>query len=254
MIIVKLLIKMNDKEKRTFLLRLSTDAQAFSFQGKKEEALKCYDDILAKYPDEMPAVYGKGMVHYEFNEFQEALDYFDQILANNENETDSLYAKGSILSTIGRNEDALEILNKVLKINPRMDIAWLAKGYVMLELDKAEEAISCFKKVDELGHGLDVSNGKGHAYRKMNKLQEAKEWYNRAYKLDPYDPEALFGLGIVEFESQNLKDAQEFLYKSVIQDEQNLDAWEVLAKIYKKTKQNEKEKVAIDKIKELKKQ
>ena len=49
---------LEDKEKRDLYLELTTDAQSLMYQGKKKEAIECYDKILAKYPDDTSVIYG----------------------------------------------------------------------------------------------------------------------------------------------------------------------------------------------------
>ncbi|MGC9781508.1 MAG: tetratricopeptide repeat protein [Candidatus Heimdallarchaeota archaeon] len=241
----------NEREKRAFLLEMTTDAQSFIRHGKKEKALECYEKILEKYPEETRAIYGKGMTHYEFDELQEAMKFFDQVLALKPNDIDSLYAKGSVLSNLGRNEEAFDLFNKILALDKKLSFVWLAKGYTLLDLEKSEQALDCFEKVSELGRSNDALTGKGHAYRKIEKFKEASKNYSEAIKLDPYDPEALFGLGVIEFENKNNKKALEYLYKCVVQDDDNADAWKVLAELYKILNQEDNVKIALDKIKEL---
>ncbi|MHA1462343.1 MAG: tetratricopeptide repeat protein [Candidatus Heimdallarchaeota archaeon] len=241
-----------NKEKRAFLLNMSTDAQSFIYQGKKDEALQCFDKILEKYPEEIPAIYGKGMTYFEFDELEQAIDQFDIALEIDPNEVDSLYAKGAILSSIGKNQEALTLLEKTIELEPKLHIAWLAKGYIFLDEKKYEEAIICFSKVEELGQKETVYVGKGHALRKLDKFEEAVTNYKLAISIDPYDAEALLGLGAIEYRNKNLKKALDYLYKSVVQDEEIIEAWETLAEVYKLLKKPDKEKIARDKLKTLK--
>lgn len=243
----------NNKEKRTFLLSLTSDARSFIHHGEKEKALACYDKILAKYPEEYSAIYGKGMVFYEFGEIEKALELFDEVLEHNPDEIDTLYAKGAILRTMDEPEQAISFLDKVLKQNPDYYIATMAKGYALMDLNKLEESLACFEQLENTNLQEIVLNGKGHALRKLQKLQEARKHFEKAIKLDPYDWDALFGLGLIEYAEKNLKKAREFLSKSVIQEEENLEAWEVLEKIFIETEDFEREKAAKEKIKALKK-
>ncbi|HUT80949.1 MAG TPA: tetratricopeptide repeat protein [Candidatus Bathyarchaeia archaeon] len=242
-----------EKEKRLFILGLITEARSHVHHNRKVDALECYDKILVKYSNEISALYGKGMVHYQFSEFPLALEYFDQVLKIDSNEIDSLYAKGSILSRVGQLNEAIDLFDKVSEINPKMDLALIAKGYILLDLDKNEEALDCFTKAEKLDGKMELLAGKGHAFRKLNKQNEAKNYYTMALKHDPYDPEALMGLGLLSFEEKKLKEAQGYLYKSVVQDEENLEAWKVLYEIFKVTNQNDKEQIAKNKIAELEK-
>ena len=240
-----------DKDKKRYLLQLISDAQSFIHHGKKEEALNCYDKILQRFPNERSALYGKGMAYYEFGELKEALKYFNLVLSQNSNDIDSLYTKGIILNKIIKHQEAIELYDKIIALEPKLGYVWLAKGFALINLNKIELALDCFNNAEKFGTKNDVLIGKGHAYRKLHNYKEAKSFYQAAISIDPYDSEALFGLGAIEFENNNLKNAQEYLYKSVVQDEDNLDAWKILAEIYKATKQKENEKVAKEKINEL---
>lgn len=242
----------DDRKKRAFLLDLTTDAQSFIYQGKKDDALQCFDKILEKYPEEISAIYRKGMTYFEFSELEQAIGQFDIVLEMAPDEIDSLYAKGAILSNLGKNLEALAFLDKAIELDPQLHIAWLAKGYLFLNEKKYNEAIICFSKVEELGQKESVYVGKGHALRKLAKFEEAEAIYKQAINIDPYDAEALFGLGAIEFRNQNLKKALDFLYKSVVQDEEIVEAWEFLVEVYSLLKKPDKEKIARDKLKELK--
>ena len=241
-----------NNKKRIEIMQLTREAQSFVLQGKKEEALNCYDKISEKYPDELRALYGKGMVFFEFDELETAIEFFDKVLEINPDEHDSLYAKGTILSSMGKSVQAMEYIDKFIELKPKFHIGWLSKGYALFDLEKYEEAMTCFEKVRELGYPDDVYNGMGHVLRKLDRLKESEQNYQRALKLDPFDPEALFGLGMIEYSKKNLKKAREFLYKSIVQDEENLEAWEAIAEVYKLTNDTKREEIARNKIKELK--
>ena len=240
-----------DKEKRAFLFELTTEAQSLMYNGKKEEALLYYDKILKKYPDEVQFIYMKGMVFYEFKEFTEAIKFFDEVLQKNHEDIDALYAKGTALSSIEQHNDAIALFDKVLAIDPKMHLTWLAKGYTLLDLEKYEDALLSFKGAEKLGYRGELLGGKGQALRKLGKIEDAKSHFKEAIQADPYDFEALYGLGMMEYEANNLKEAQELLYKSVIQYDDNVDAWTILAEIFKTNKDTERESVARKKINEL---
>ena len=87
-------MSMEEREKRNFLSELTTDAQSLMYQGKKKEAIACYDKILAKYPDDITVIYGKGMIYFEFDDLEEAIACFNKAIEINPEDIDSLYAKG----------------------------------------------------------------------------------------------------------------------------------------------------------------
>jgi len=192
------------------------------------------------------------MIYFEFDDLEEAITCFNKAIEIYPEDVDSLYAKGAILSSIGQNDEAIELFDTVLKHDAKFVIAWLAKGYALLNINKSKKALQCFVEVEKLGRKEIAFSGKGHALRKLNELEKSEKSYQEAIVIDPYDPEALFGLGIIAYKNEKLKLATKFLYRSVIQDDDNLEAWETLAEIYKKTKDAEKEKAALAKISELK--
>ncbi|MHA1126026.1 MAG: tetratricopeptide repeat protein [Candidatus Heimdallarchaeota archaeon] len=242
-----------DKEKRAFLFALTSEALSLMLNGKKDEALQCYDKILKKYPEELQFVYRKGMVHYELEEFADAIKFFDDVIQKSPEDVDALYAKGTALSSLEKHNDAVALFDKILNIDPKMHLTWLAKGYTLLDLEKYEDALSSFEGAEKLGYRGDLLGGKGQALRMLGKTEEAKIYFKEAIVADPYDFEALFGLGMLEYEQNNIKEAQELLYKSVVQYDDNVEAWKTLAEIFKKNKDTERESVALQKVKELQK-
>jgi tetratricopeptide (TPR) repeat protein len=243
----------HDKEKRSFILELTTEAKSLLAHGKKEEALACYNEMLEKYPDEETILYGKGMIYFEFDDYQNALECFNEVLKKQPSNVDSLYAKSSVLRLLGQLEDALTIIDQVLALNPKMVLAYLTKGYILIDMNQFDEAIINFEKVEKFGREEEVLAGKGYCYLKLNEFDKANKLYNTALQIDPYDPEALFGKGFLEHHYKNWKHAENYLYRCVVQDEVNLDAWKLLADVYKQTKQSKKEEIAREKIKELQK-
>ncbi|TMS41367.1 MAG: tetratricopeptide repeat protein [Methanobacterium sp.] len=66
-------------------------------QGKYQEALECYDEILKTDQRYTDALYGKGKVLRELSRCQEALDIFDKILEIDERLVNPRIQKCSLL-------------------------------------------------------------------------------------------------------------------------------------------------------------
>ena len=61
----------------------------------------------------------KGISFLEEGKYEEALDCFDKILASNPNNPDIWNKKGVALRSLGRYDEAIKAFNKALEITPR---------------------------------------------------------------------------------------------------------------------------------------
>ena len=61
----------------------------------------------------------KGMSFLEDGRYEEALDCFEKILASNPDNPDIWNKKGVALRSLGRYDEAIESFNKALEITPR---------------------------------------------------------------------------------------------------------------------------------------
>jgi tetratricopeptide (TPR) repeat protein len=61
----------------------------------------------------------KGMIFLEDGKYEEALDCFEKVLASNPDDPDIWNKKGVALRSLGRYDEAIESFNKALEIAPR---------------------------------------------------------------------------------------------------------------------------------------
>ena len=61
----------------------------------------------------------KGMSFLETGKYEEALDCFEKLLASNPDNPDIWNKKGVALRSLGRYDEAIESFNKALEISPR---------------------------------------------------------------------------------------------------------------------------------------
>jgi tetratricopeptide (TPR) repeat protein len=61
----------------------------------------------------------KGLSFLEDGKYEDALDCFEKILASNPNNADIWNKKGVALRSLGRYDEAIECFNKSLEIAPR---------------------------------------------------------------------------------------------------------------------------------------
>ncbi|MEA2070728.1 MAG: tetratricopeptide repeat protein [Asgard group archaeon] len=231
-------------ETKRWKLKLIMEARSYLHQGLKEKALECYTKLLEENSSDFDALYGIGMLYFEMGENEKALKYLDMILEQKDDHIDALYAKGTILVRLENYKKALKILEKVVLLKPDFYLGWLSIGCAAAALHNYEDALSYFRKVEVLGKEEFVYTEKARIYKNQNKKKLASKFYFKALEVDPFDSEALFGLGELAIQEKDWKKARDYLTKSVIQNEKNIAAWKLLVKVYQQLSDSKREQIA----------
>ena len=115
------------------------------------KALEISENRLQEEPDNVTTLMIKGGLLGITGRYDEALECYDRVLAtDSDNKTMAIayLAKGSILSNdFGMHEEAIEYYDRALEIYPDGEeswIIWLNKGHVLTELYRYEDAIAVF--------------------------------------------------------------------------------------------------------------
>ncbi|MEW6215063.1 MAG: transglycosylase SLT domain-containing protein, partial [Nitrospirota bacterium] len=104
------LLKIEDKRAGSILITVASDRRK---NGKNEEAIRMYRDVIEKYPSETEdALWGIGWAYFLTGEYKKASDIFTK-LYNNYNDTKYLYWKARSLEATG--ENALDIYHALMK-------------------------------------------------------------------------------------------------------------------------------------------
>ena len=89
---------------------------------------------------------GKGQSLLNVDKAEEALACFDQVLALNENHTEALVKKGMALERLRKNTEAIACYDRAIALDSSMTIAYLYKGGLFNRLERFSEAIECYEK------------------------------------------------------------------------------------------------------------
>ena len=92
------------------------------------------------------ALLGKGRSLLNANKAQEALVCFDEILAIEPNLPEALVKKGSALERLKKDLEAIECYDRAIKADRNMALAYLSKGGVFNRLQRFDEAVECYEK------------------------------------------------------------------------------------------------------------
>ena len=164
--------------------------------GRYQEAIHCLDQALKLNPHYVHAWANKGNSLGNLGRYQEAIHCYDQAL-----EIDPRFAatwgnKGVSLGSLGRNEEAIRCYDQALELDPRNVHAWYNKGTSLRNLGCHQEAIHCLDQALEIDPCLIIAwNDKGHSLCSMGRREEAIHCYEKVLALDPRDKDTWYNKG-----------------------------------------------------------
>ena len=162
--------KPDPREVRTW----ENKGRCFSYLGKYDDAIKCYDQALKLDSRCASCWNGKGGILNISGRYEDAILCFDQTL-----ELDPLFAtawnnKGDSLNSLGRREEAIICLDKALELNPRLTLTWCDKARILSSLGRHDEAIRCYDQA------LIIDTQYAIAWREKALLEEKLEHWQEA--------------------------------------------------------------------------
>ena len=88
--------------------------------GKYNEALKVFDEVLAKYPEYKEAHHGRAITLMQINDFKGSRESFDRAVKLDENFAGAYANRGILNDRTGNHEDAVKDYRKALELNPEI--------------------------------------------------------------------------------------------------------------------------------------
>jgi len=176
------------------------EAQARLREGKVEEALTIYDQILEAWPQDPEARKGRAIALGRLGRYADALEEYGQVLAVTPKDVAAHIGRARILGWMGRYSEAEAECRQTLTENPTAVEAYLQLGTI-------------------LGW--------------QRKYSEAAEVYEHARQLAPRDPEPFVGLARLRFWQDDPEGAKAFYEAALRLDPGNVDAKEGLASVAK---------------------
>ena len=137
-----------------------------------------------------------GLSYANKEEWEKAADCYTRVIEcfkeeDDENSIlliDTYTSKAAVVSQLGRFKEAHQLCDKAKEIEPEDSQIYLTEGKVYLEESKKDKASEAFKKAVELSPDADTYYMIASAYSENESLNEAKTYYEMAYKIDPqYD-------------------------------------------------------------------
>lgn len=118
----------------------------FSKINEHDKALKCFDEVLKKHPENSDVHSAKGSVFYRKGWFDKALKCYDKAIKLDKNNELAHHNKGLIFHRERKYKKALENFDKAISLNPSYYNAWDHKYSIFRKQKKYTEALKCLKE------------------------------------------------------------------------------------------------------------
>ncbi len=124
---------------------LYNKAYSLSSLGHLEEALECYNKVLARDPENADAWNNKGGCLRKLGRFKEAIQSYEISIQKNPHNATAWSNKGNCLYSLGKFPLAIVHLNRAIELDPLNESAWLNKALVEERLGLRREAATSFR-------------------------------------------------------------------------------------------------------------
>ncbi len=155
-------------------------------QGKMEEAIEQFLEVLRLRPDYADAHNNLGVALVNQDRTEEAIEQFLEVLRLKPDYVDAHNSLGVALGRLGRTEEAVEHYSNALRLRPDYVDAHNNLGVTLVSQGRPEEAIEHFLQVLRLRPDYaDAHNSLGVALVNNGKIEEAIDQFRKALSINP---------------------------------------------------------------------
>jgi tetratricopeptide (TPR) repeat protein len=160
-------------------------------EGKTEEAIKKFDQLIELMPDSAPIWGVRGAAFFQAAKYEDALTSVSHALELRPDVPVYWSLQGKALDELGRPEEALASFDYLLKLRPNDADAWHNRAHALLSLERYDDAIDSSgnafaiapnEKQIQFGHGITLLIKFLMDVAKVNLVSARNNW-TKAIKL-----------------------------------------------------------------------
>ncbi|MGA0393343.1 MAG: 2OG-Fe(II) oxygenase family protein [Rhodospirillales bacterium] len=201
--------------------------------GRIEEALALYHQILEQESENADAFYLAGVAYFQVHDYVQSELYLETALALEPGRSDILINLGNCRHAQSRLEEALEAYSQAITTDPNIAEAHNNYGNILRELGRFDEAESALRQALRLKPDhLPARSNLAGTLRSLGQLEDAEAEARKTLDLDPdFDP-ALTTLGRILLDGGKTDDAIEAFEKAMQLNPDDLSPHISLANIW----------------------
>jgi tetratricopeptide (TPR) repeat protein len=199
-------------------------------QGRFEESLPLYREVVQLKPDHAEAHNNLGIALGRMGRFDEAAAAHRDALRCRPDYPEAFNNLGIALARQGNAEEALPSFDEALRLRVDYPEAHNNRGNALRALGKTDEALECYRQA--LVHRPsypEAHNNLGNALADKDQLDEAAACYREALKYNPSYPEAHNNLGNTLARLKRIDEAVRCYHRALQQNPDYAEAYNNLA-------------------------
>jgi tetratricopeptide (TPR) repeat protein len=154
-------------------------------------------DTIFKDPKAWLAHNNLGVVLRQQGRLEEAMDHYYEVLRINPDFAEAHYNLGSVLADQGRPKEAIDRFYEALRINPDFAVAHNNLGVALMKQGNYDKAIVHYYEVLRINPDFAMAHyNLGAILKHLGRLEEAIGHYERAIQINPNDAMYHYKLGL----------------------------------------------------------
>lgn len=167
------------------------DAVAHQQAGRTAKAVKIYERLIRKAPNDLQCVLSLALLHAQQKNFNAAIPLFRRAAAIRPDDLDIRYNLAVALSMAGEHQEAAQNYESILKIHPEHAAAGNNYATTLLQLGRFGDALTQYDEGVRRNPAVpEAYNNRGMALHSLKRFEDALRDYDKAIALRPDFPEA----------------------------------------------------------------
>lgn len=206
-------MKLPDPKDKIELFNAMSAARADSINGKSEEAISRFKEILQLDPKIVDAHFMLGNEYYKKDDYDAALKEFVKTLELKPDYDFAMINLANTYEKLGKIDEALAGFDFFLKKNPENSQVLHRIGELYLSENNPQKAMDYFQRAFALDRDKGwIQNSIGVVYLQLKQPDKAEESFHKALVMDPKTKMAHFNLAqLYESKKQPQEAEQEYL-------------------------------------------
>jgi protein O-mannosyl-transferase len=154
--------------------------------GQYQLAIENYNDAIRIKPDNADSYNSRGTIYAKLSQYQPAIKDFTKAISLKPDFADAYYNRGTVYHNLGQQRSALDDFTRAINLKPDNISAYFNRGNIYINLGQYQLAIDDFNKAIILDHAsVYLYNNRGFIYLMLGQYKEAVEDYSKAISLKP---------------------------------------------------------------------
>ena len=154
-------------------------------RGQFADAVRHYDEVLKRAPNDFRALHNKGLALFALSKFKKSIECYDRALEIQPNAFHVKLNKAISLNNNGNFQEAKSLLDEIVRSAPTNKEALNARAFSEFKLGLDSEGMQDLKKATEIDPTYTMAwNNLGCFYLGLGELDSAIECFDRTLVID----------------------------------------------------------------------